>query len=151
MKKLILFVFFLLLCSTSWAEVPKDIKGTLNVNYKISDSSRLPGIFYGYDRLFVQVDGSGKDILLFYKECELIQEVKVDEKSGASTFKSKFVMSNVKSGLDRIWFDWTDDSGIHEFRSTNLSWCHRDGFIPTMFYILLGNSVIYEVFLTENK
>jgi hypothetical protein len=60
-------------------------------------------------------------------------------------------MSNVKSGLDRIWFDWTDDSGIHEFRSTNLSWCHRDGFIPTMFYILLGNSVIYEVFLTENK
>jgi hypothetical protein len=74
MKKLILFVFFLLLCSTSWAEVPKDIKGTLNVNYKISDSSRLPGIFYGYDRLFVQVDGSGKDILLFYKECELIQK-----------------------------------------------------------------------------
>jgi hypothetical protein len=151
MKRLLFILLSVLFCSSLCAEVPKNIKGNLSVNYKISSESKLPDIFYAYDRLFVKVDGTGKDVLLFYKNNELIQEVNIDEKSGTSTFKSKFVMSNVKSGLDKIWFDWTDDNGCHEFRSNKLSWSHKDGLVPTMLYILLGNSVVYEVSLTEDK
>ena len=78
MDKILFCLLFVLSFTTSisYADIHRisddslDINGSLTIRYKINNNGKLPEIFYMADKIFVEIDCRGNDIIYF--EIEII-------------------------------------------------------------------------------